>query len=82
MVIKSREMHRTCFTNRTWSISHHITPLVINALRGGHIDTHTYRYVSQNNFKKPDVCGQRPRSPGLINIVFATKVSLIALLQY
>ena len=30
----------TCLTNRTWPISHHITPLVINPLTGGHTDTH------------------------------------------
>ena len=37
-VIKS---HETCLTNRTRPISHHIMPLVINALRDGHTDTHT-----------------------------------------
>ena len=29
-------------TNHTWPISHHITPLVINGLRGGHTDTDTH----------------------------------------
>ena len=32
---------------------HHIMPLVISALGGGHTDTHTYRHVNQSNFKKP-----------------------------
>ena len=42
-----------------WFISHHITPLVINSLRGGHTymhkhkRTHTYRHLHRNNFKKP-----------------------------
>ena len=31
---------KTCLTNHTWSISHHITPVVINTLSGGHRDTH------------------------------------------
>ena len=39
------------------SISHHITPLVINSLGGEHIhaNTHTYRHPHRNNFKKPGV---------------------------
>ena len=37
----------TCLTNCTRPISHHIMPLVINALRGGHTDTqtHTHTYI-------------------------------------
>ena len=35
--------HRTYSTNRMGSISHHITPLVINSLGGGHTHKHTYR---------------------------------------
>ena len=40
--------HRTYLTNRMGSISHHITPLVINSLRGGHthMQAHT-RILSQ-----------------------------------
>ena len=48
--------HRTYLTNHMWSISHHITPLVINSLRGGHthINTHTdIRIRGQSNSKKP-----------------------------
>ena len=63
---KSRE---TCLTNRTRPISHHITPMVINAFGGGHTDTqihtHTYRRGNQINFKKPGARGRRPRAPGL-----------------
>ena len=35
--------HRTYLTNRMGSISHHITPLVINSLGIGH--THTYTHI-------------------------------------
>ena len=38
---------RTCLANHTRSISHHITPLVIHSLGGGHTDTqtHTHAYI-------------------------------------
>ena len=38
--------HRTYLTNLMGSISHHIMPLVINSLGGGHthVNTHTYAY--------------------------------------
>ena len=56
-LLKAGKSHETCLTNCTWSISHHIMPLVINTLRGGHTDrhtdTHTYRHTNQSNFKKP-----------------------------
>ena len=43
------------------SISHHIMPLVINSLRGGHTHKHTYRRLHRNNFNKPGAppCGWR-----------------------
>ena len=52
--IKQLKSHKTCLTNHTGSIWHHIMPLVINALRIGHTDTHmhTYRHVKKSNFKK------------------------------
>ena len=37
--------YRTCLINRLESISHHITPLVINSLGGGHTQTHTHTDV-------------------------------------
>ena len=40
--LKAGESRKTCLTNRTRPISHHITPLVINGLGGGHTDTRTY----------------------------------------
>ena len=45
---------RMGLTNHTQPVSHHITPLVINALEGRHTDTHThtYRRANKNNFKK------------------------------
>ena len=48
-------------------ISCHITPLIINSIRGGHTHTHkhvntrTYRRPHRNNFKKPGATGP----PGL-----------------
>ena len=47
----------------------YITPLVINALGGGHTDTHAYQCANQSNFKKPGVRGQRPREPDLKNCI-------------
>jgi len=38
--INEKETPKTCLTNHKGSISHHITPLVINSLRGGHTHTH------------------------------------------
>ena len=65
--LKAGKSRKTCLTNRTWPISHHITPLVINGLGGGHTDTctHTYQHANQNNFKKPGARGRRARAPGL-----------------
>ena len=39
-------------------------PLVINALRGGHTDRHTYRSANKNNFKKPGARSLLPHVPG------------------
>ena len=43
-------------TNHTQPISHHITPLVINTLKGGdtdrQTDRQTYRHANKNDFKK------------------------------
>jgi len=38
--IKEREIPKTCLINHKGSISHHIMPLVINSLGGGHTHTH------------------------------------------
>ena len=48
-------------------ISHHITPLVINTLMGGHTHTHThtYQHANQSNFKKTGVRGLWMRMPCL-----------------
>ena len=46
------------------SISHYITPLVINSL-GGHTNTHTYRCLHENNFEKPGVHWPVVGTPGL-----------------
>ena len=58
--------YRMGLNNHTRPISHHITPLPINALGGGHTDKqtdrHTYQRVSKNDFKK---AGVQPCVPGL-----------------
>ena len=57
--LKAGKSHKTCLTNHTWFISHHIMPLVINSHWGQtHTDTHTS--ANQSNFKKPGL-----RMPGL-----------------
>ena len=60
---------RTCLANHTRSISHHITPLVIHSLGGGHTDTHTHSRIHphRSDFKKPGArCGRH--APGLKTI--------------
>ena len=44
-LLKAGESRKTCLTNRTQPISHHITPLVINALGGGHTDTRAHTHT-------------------------------------
>ena len=75
--LKAGKSHETCLSNRTQPISHHITPLVINALRGGHTDTHAYRRANQSNFKKPGARGQRLQAPGLKTLFKALHESKI-----
>ena len=65
VIKKAGKSRKTCLTNRTRSILHHIMPLVINGLGGGHTDTHAYRHADQNNFKKPGMRGLPPCAPGL-----------------
>ena len=42
---------KTCLTNHTWPISHHIMPMVINALRGTHTCIHMYAHASTSGAK-------------------------------
>ena len=65
--LKAGKSRETCLTKRTQPISHYITSLVINALGGGHSDTHTYQHMNQSNFKKTGACGLWLCSPGLKN---------------
>jgi len=56
--INERETPKTCLTNHKGSISHHIMPLVINSLGGGHTHTCTHArtntdIMDKSNFKKP-----------------------------
>jgi len=43
--INERETPTTCLINHKSSISHHIMPLVINSLGGGHTHTHTHTCI-------------------------------------
>ena len=58
--------HRTYSTNRMGSISHHITPLVIDSLGGGHTHTHTQtriqKFADRSNSKKPGAPGLKTNS--------------------
>jgi len=52
--INKRETPKTYLINHKGSISHHITPLVINNLGGRHTHTHTHTDIAdKSNFKKP-----------------------------
>jgi len=43
---------KACLTNHKGSISHPVTPLVINRLGGGHAHTHTYSHCGQKQFQE------------------------------
>ena len=51
--------HRTYLTNCMGSISHHITPLVINSLRGGHTHTQAYRHSWTEAILRNQACTSR-----------------------
>ena len=53
--LKAGKSRKTCLTNYTQPISHHMMPLVITALEGRHIHrhTHTYQRMNKNDFKEP-----------------------------
>jgi len=56
------------FNQSQISISHHITPLVINSLGGGHTHTQTYSHCRQKQFKETShVQAEGQRTPGLKN---------------
>jgi len=48
--INKRETPKTCLINHKSYILLHITPIVINSLRGEH--THTYRHYRQKQFQE------------------------------
>ena len=62
-LLKAGKSRKMCLTNPTRSILHHITPLVINGLKGGHTDTHTdaqTKAISRNQ-----ACAAFDCAPGL-----------------
>ena len=60
--LKAGKSHKTCLTNHIWSISHHITPLVINAL-GAETQTHTHirmrepKQFQESRYARARSCG-------------------------
>jgi len=50
--INEKEKPKTCLTNHKGSISHPITPLVINSFGGRHTNTHTYSHCGQKQFQE------------------------------
>jgi len=62
--INERETSKTCLTNHKGSISHHIMPLVINSLGGGHKHTHKHTRILTSRIKaisrNKSHAGQRP----------------------
>jgi len=65
--INEKKTPKTCLTNHKGSISHHIMPLVINSLGGGHTHTHAYRHRRQKQFQETS------RTPGLKIIRFSNR---------
>ena len=73
--LKSGKSHKTCLINHTWSISHHMTQLVISGLgdrqtdrqtdRHTHTHTHTHTHadVQTKETRRAPACNQR--APGL-----------------
>jgi len=58
--INKRETTKTYLTNHKGSISHHITPLVINSLMGGHTHTHIQTSWTEAISRNQARAGQRP----------------------
>jgi len=79
--INERQTLKTCLTNDKGSISHHITPLGINSLGGGHAHTHTHKHThiaDKSNFKKPGAPAFSCRGPGLINSKIPEGIAIIS----
>ena len=63
--------HKTYLTNRMGSISHHITPLVINSLGGGH--THAY-IRTETILRNQARAGLRPARAWFKNVCYFIKL--------
>jgi len=75
--INERKTPTTCLTNHKSSISHHITPLVIHSLGGGHTHTHAYSHRGQKQFQETRCTPAKGwRTPGLTKIVSYTYVEI------
>ena len=56
-------------------------PLVVDALKGGHIHMHTFQHVNQSNFKKLDAYRPVAGAPGL-KIIYSASYVQRQLLEY
>ena len=78
--------YRTCLTNRLESILHHIMPLVINSLGGGHTHANTHIHMqtirtgSILETRRVQACGVR--APGLKTCVVIYLSALVILIQH
>jgi len=84
--INEKETPKTCLTNHKGSISHHIMPLVINSLGGGHTHTHTRIQTSRTKAisRNQSCAGQRPARAWFnksINSI-CNKTTLVAMYIY
>ena len=49
--LNAGKSRKTCLANHTWPISHHIMPIVINALKDGHTHRHTQTVIVVSQHK-------------------------------
>ena len=54
--LKAGKNHKTCLTNHTWSMLHHITPFIINTLGGRHTHIPTCKPMQFQETRHALVC--------------------------
>ena len=65
--LKAGKSRKTCLTNHTWPISHHITILVINGLGSGHSCKHT-------DTRAKAISRNQARAVHLVKNLFSAKI--------
>jgi len=80
--INEGETPKTCLTNHKDSISHHITPLVINSLGGGH--THASILTSQTKAisRNQSCTSQRLARTWFNKLLYVYRLIIILYLKY